>query len=255
MAEPGSTAEGDLDVFLRLVDAAKDAGASAIKPQWTSSAQRIVERRNAPSYLESYQRLAFPLDYHARISAYAHSLGLQYGVTTFLPGDPALVEPFVDFHKVAAFEAGDWAFITEHFALSKPTFVSTGMLSEKDLAFRRLRENDDKLQLLGCSSAYPCGLDGLNLASICRYGFDGYSDHSHDTRTGGWAVACGARALETHFRLDDCDPANKDYAVAFTPAEFTEYIQNVRDCEAALGDGQKRVQDCERNMERFKVRM
>lgn len=187
MAEPGSTAEGDLGRFISLIAMAKDAGASAIKPQWTSSAHRMVERRNAPAYLDSYERLAFPLAYHAQLSEYAHALGLQYGVTTFLPGDPALVEPFVDFHKVASFEAGDWDFVTEHFALSKPTFVSTGMLHESDLTLWRLRVilNKNKLKLLGCSSSYPCALNSLNLASIRRYGFDGYSDHSHDVRTGG----------------------------------------------------------------------
>ena len=83
---------------------------------------------------------------------------------------------------------------------------------------------------------------------------NGFSDHSRDVRAGAWAVAAGAEVIETHFRLLDCDPTNKDYAVSFTPAELAEYVRNIRDCETALGDGVKRVMDAENEMLKFKVK-
>jgi sialic acid synthase SpsE len=248
VAEPGGTHEGKLSTMLELIDVAAACGADCYKSQWVSNAQTMCDRRHAPEYLGSYLKLQYPIEYHAELREHAAARGLEYGCSCYIPGDFARVAPFVDYKKVSSFEASDIALIREALSAShEPVIISTGMGPQLIL------NPWDNALILACTSAYPAPISQLNLALIREHDLDGFSDHSHDVRIGAWAVAVGAQILETHFRLDDCDPANKDYAVAFTPAEFKAYIQNVRDCEAAMGDGIKRLQECEHEMERFRV--
>lgn len=279
LAEPGATHDGRYDTMLRLIRAASVAGADVFKGQWTSSAQAMCERRHAPEYLADYLKIQYPLEWHREFRAEASRVGLQYGCSVYLPGDPTLVAPFVDYLKLSSFEIDD-AVLYREALLAKaarkieyeemvtgvhemPLIVSTGM--QKTTMEREWRVWDHKKcyapqAVLHCCSCYPAPLSALNLSLCSGNGRDdgepryaGLSDHSRDVRVGGWAVACGARIIETHFRLDDCDPSNKDYAVSFTPAELAVYVRNIRDCEIALGDGVKRIHESEKPMLKYRV--
>lgn len=279
IAEPGGTHDGRFMNMLRLIDVAAECGASVYKSQWVSHAQTMCDRRHAPEYLESYLKLQYPLGWHAELRVYAKARGLQYACTAYIPGDPTLLAPCVDYLKLSSFEACDAGLYREAL-LAKPTtipldhghimsgvhvapvIVSAGMQDDGRREYRiwERKQSYAPMAVLHCVSSYPAPLSSLNLSLCSGNGqydgeprFGGFSDHSHDVRVGAWAVAAGATILETHFRLDDCDPANKDYAVAFTPTEFKTYCQNVRDCEAALGDGVKCVQPAEEHMLRYRV--
>ncbi|MCR4375618.1 MAG: N-acetylneuraminate synthase family protein [Acidobacteria bacterium] len=246
IAEPGSTHEGRLDLMLRLIDAASDAGVNVFKSQWLSSAERLCERRRAPEYLDSYRKLEYPLAWHAECRDHAKARGLQYACSVYLPGDAALVGPFCDFLKVSSFEAEDGDLICEAVDASRArAVVSLGMNAS--------RPPYAGIRCVHCVSSYPAPISQMRLASLFDVTIDGLSDHSRDLRMGGWAVCAGAQIIEAHLRLDDTDTANKDYAVAFTPAEFATYVQNIRDAELAMGDGVRRVQPCEGPMLRFRV--
>src|SRR3990167_3846027 len=209
IAEPGSTHEGRLEMMLRLIDCAAECGADVFKSQWTSSAQTMCDRRHAPEYLESYKFLEYPLEWHMELREHALWRGLQYACTAYIPGDPTLLSPFVDYLKISSFEAADDALLLE--ARSDipalhhvKTIVSLGMGESRAWADFRLH----------CVSSYPAPLSQLNLRLCSGNGkidgepdADGFSDHSHDVRVGAWAVAAGASILETHFRLNTCDPA------------------------------------------------
>ena len=83
----------------------------------------------------------------------------------------------------------------------------------------------------------------------------GYSDHTHDVLTGALAIAAGARILEVHFRLNDTDPANPDYATALSPGQLKDYISLVRKAELMMGDGIKRPQPAEAEMMKYRVKV
>jgi len=251
IAEPGCTAEGDKNNMLRLLETAKACGADVWKPQWTSDPASMCERRHIGRdhaqrghYERAYGWLAFPVEWHQEFRTRCVELGMQYACSVYLPQDVATVEPFVDYHKVSSFEATDGEMIAAHRALTRQgnLIVSMGMVDDIDDLqndWRGLRAD-----YLHCVSAYPAPLSAMNLAVIDDL-VDGLSDHSGCLVTGAVAVALGAEIIETHYRLDDCNPDNPDYAVAFSPAEFTQYIKNIRDAELMLGDGIKRRQPCE----------
>lgn len=266
IAEPGGTGEGDYEKMVRLLETAKACGADCFKPQFTVDAERHLERRARrlsedeeaafrARYARSYHWLQWPAAWHADFRDRCHELGMQYACSVCLPKDVAVAAPFVDYLKIASFEASDSAIVKACRQSGKPWIVSTGM-----------SENGDVLKWLGatymlhCVSAYPAPLEALNLSVLQEQwlegasDFNGLSDHSKHVLTGAVAVACGAVAIEAHYRLDDCDPENPDYAVSFDPWAFGTYIQNIRDAERMLGDGVKRLQPCEVEMARYQVR-
>lgn len=276
IAEPGCTHEGDYDALCRLVVTAHTCGADVWKPQWVSDPAAMCERRHIgidhpqrAYYERAYTWLAFPVAWHTPFRAYCHAVGMRYACTVFLPQDVATLAPRVDYLKISSFEAEDQALVRAAM-LAKPghkpehsgvfdanVIVSTGMM-EQAIDYR-VWDSGRCLTpafVLHCTSSYPAPLASLNLSVLgdeyaSRYG--GLSDHSRHLLTGAVAVGCGARVIETHYRLDDCDPQNPDYPVAFTPAEFAQYIRHIRDAEMMLGDGIKQVQPCEAAMLPYRV--
>jgi sialic acid synthase SpsE len=267
IAEPGCSAEGDKATMLRLLETAHRCGANVWKPQFTSNAQRMCERRHIglehpkrAYYERAYSWLAFPVEWHEEFRTRCHALGMQYACSVYLPEDVATIAPLVDCLKISSFEAGDQSMaesVKEH---SRMLIVSAGMHSLDVAQWWQLFRSGCKV--LHCVSAYPAPLDSMNLSvlwaqqDIYEYAesdYNGLSDHSRHLLTGAVAVGAGAKIIETHYRLDTCHPSNPDYAVAFTPAEFAQYIRNIRDAEKMLGDGEKKLQPCEEAMAQYRV--
>jgi len=251
-AEPGGCAEGRVDLMFRLIEAAADAGASVFKAQWVSDPAKLCARRHAPEYLADYQKIAYPVDHHYRFREYASDRGMGYACSIYLPEDAETMAPFVDALKVSSFESQSDV-LDAAVATGKRVIASLGMGG---------RPVGHCVEWMACTSSYPAPLDDLGLGRLDGRGdfsFDlphlvqGYSDHSHDVRVGAWAVCAGAKLIEAHIRLDDTDPANKDYAVAFSPAEFAWYVKHIRDAERAMGDGVQRVMPSEAAMLPYRV--
>jgi len=266
IAEAGSTHDGDLHQALALIEAAREAGADACKFQFYSDADTLANRRRVPpKYREIYRRYRLPVSWLQPLAAACAATAtrtrgerpIEFMCSTYVAGDLATVAPFVRRFKVSSFEAQDAAFIEAN-AKDRDVIVSLGMADgvPGHLAYQ------EGIQLLHCVSAYPAPPDAMNLAVLRprnMWGrqesplFVGLSDHSRHLWMGAMAVACGANIIEAHLRLDDTNPQNPDYATAFSPAEFAEYVSHIRFSERCMGDGVKRMMDCEREMARFRV--
>lgn len=254
IAEAGSTHEGDMGTMLEMVTSACDSGADAVKFQWTSSAKRLAQRRNAPEYKEAYNLIEFPMEWVRVLSEEAAKVGIAFLCTTYLPEDVAVVAPDVSAFKIASFEAMDLEFLAQHVARSKPVYISTGMMGEADLLWYLQRRNLwTELRLLHCVSAYPAPISDLNLGVIRKYDLDGYSDHSSHLMVGALAVASGAKVIEVHFRPENADPHGEDYHHSLSEMELLSYVRNIRSAEAMLGDGTKRPMPSEAAMEKYRV--
>ena len=193
-------------------------------------------------YRMAYEKISYPLAWHAELRDTAHALGMKYMATVYLPEDAARIAPFVDAIKCASFEAQDYEFLAALQATGKPIYVSTGMMTLAEV----MRSARFAAAILHCTSAYVAPPASLNLWAIhtLREALTvpvGYSDHSANILTGALAVACGAALIEVHMRPHDCDSNNADYAVSLSPVQLAEYVANVRIAEMMLGDGRKRV--------------
>lgn len=100
-----------------------------------------------------------------------------------------------------------------------------------------------KLTLLHCTTEYPADPQSINLRAMATlsnaFGLPvGLSDHSRGIHVAVAAVALGATVIEKHLTLDRNLPG-PDHRASIEPNELAAMIVNIRDIEAALGDGRK----------------
>lgn len=250
VAEAGCVHEGSLETMLRLIEAAHAAGCDAFKNQYLGNPEEVRRRRK--SDYASYDWLNYPLEWHVICRERCNSLGMQYGCSTNLAEDLAKVAPYVQFHKRPSFENNDMEWLAAAKESGQLFMVSAGMLEREGL-LRLIEQVDEEGDILHCTSSYPAPIDSLNLRAIQYYGLDGFSDHSRNLRAGAAAVGVGARIVEAHLRLEDTDERNPDHAVAFTPEQFECYVWHLREAEAMLGDGVKRIHESEAPMLRYRI--
>jgi N-acetylneuraminate synthase len=260
-AELGSCHDNDWAKVEALVRLCAEAGFSACKLQYWSSADRLADRRHAtPEYRAIYHRYQIPVEWLGQFHGLCHRHGLEAVCTVYLPEDVEVVARWSDRVKIASFENEDTALLDAAIATGKPVIVSAGMLdSHGAVKLLDLAQEEANLSVIRCVSAYPASLDGA-IGPCPRYVdldddaslhtlVDGYSDHTHNVWTGAVAVGCGAQILEVHVRAYDTDPGNPDYATALDPAEFALYAHGVRTAERLIAD----VPVDESAMRKFKV--
>jgi N-acetylneuraminate synthase/N,N'-diacetyllegionaminate synthase len=257
IAEGGVNHNGDVELAQRLVDAAADAGADAVKFQ-TFSADALAspeapqaayqaERAAAASQVEMLRRLELPADAWATLRDRARERGMAFLSTPF---DLASVELLagldVPVFKVGSGDLTNLVLLRAVAAHGRPLLLSTGMatLDEVAAAVADLRAHGDPpLVLLQCTSAYPADAEEANLAAMAtlREAFGvpvGYSDHTLGTSVAIAAAALGAAVIEKHLTLDRAMPG-PDHAASLEPADFAEMVRGVREAAAAIGDGVK----------------
>jgi len=236
-AELGSCHDNDWAKVEALVRLCAEAGFSACKLQYWSSADRLADRRHAtPEYRAIYHKYAIPVDWLGHFRRLCFRLDMEAVVTCYLPEDMEVVAKYADRIKIAAFENDDDELIDLAQQTGTPVIVSCGMLDPAE-AYSILIELSDRDALLACRSAYPAPCDGALAQLATSTGlYRGYSDHTHNVWTGAVAVGCGASIIEVHVRAYDTDPANPDYATALNPLEFGVYAEGVRTAERLIAD-------------------
>lgn len=267
IAEAGSNHDRDLAQAKRLIEVAAEAGADAVKFQ-TFLADRIVaETTTRAAYLdgilppgqtmsELFRGLELPREWHADLKQYAESCGLDFVSTPFDHEAVDLLDGLgVKVFKVATYELWHLPLIRDIASRGKPIICSTGMadIGEVQDAVDAVRSvGNDQLILLHCVVNYPPPFAELNLRAIetMRRAFDvpvGWSDH-----TPGWlapvvATALGAAVVEKHFTTDRTRPG-PDHRFALEPDELGAMVRAIRDAQAALGDGVKRMAPAEADL-------
>lgn len=260
IAEIGLNHGGSLERALAMVDAAAEAGASAIKLQSLEADRLVTETASAPAHVRAkslrafFARFELDWDAHRAVVARAHARGLLAMTTPFaVEALPALDAIPFDAFKIAS---GDLTFdglIAAAAATRRPLVISTGMsdLGEVHRALRVARAaGAGQLGVLHCVSAYPTPVVDENLRAVATLARAcavpvGLSDHGRGLPSAIAAVVLGASIYERHFVLEGDDGA-LDRPVSSTPAEFAAIVSAMADTRAALGDGVKRCRPAER---------
>lgn len=258
IAEAGASHDTNKTWAIELVYIAKAAGADAIKFQFVSDPDEYAKRRKVPKeYRESYRKYALKAEWLDELHAIAKRQGLIFGCSVFLPKDVDQIEPYVDFFKVASFEASAPDLLRAYapfLGKARALFVSLGMGASAGDTYKASGGLPaGSVKFLHCVSGYPTPMKDLNLGRIREAELDGFSDHSGNVETGAMAVTAGAKIIEAHLRLDCTAPENPDYPHALSPDRFAQYVANIRAAERALGNGKNEVQESERQNVAFKV--
>ena len=265
IAEAGVNHNGSLELARKLVIAALEAGADAVKFQ-TFKAERVAQN-DAPkaqyqlantdpveSQIEMLRKLELSPEAHRELIVLCQESGIDFLSTPYNEEDVELLDELgIDAFKLASIHAAEPHFLRFVARKKRPIFLATGMatLAEVDVAVRAIRGTSDvPLVLLQCTTNYPSRVEDANLRAIAtmRAAFDlpvGYSDHTESDLCCLAAIALGARVIEKHLTLDKTLPG-PDHTSAAEPMEFASLVRNVRKAESALGTGHKEPCEAER---------
>lgn len=256
IGEIGLNHNGDVELAMRLIDVAAEAGADAVKfqkrtPEIATPEHMRDTLRETPwgtmTYLEYRYRVEFDAEQYAQIGAYASSRGLDWFASPWdVPSVDVLESLDVVAHKIASASVTDVELLERVAQTRKPVILSTGMstLDEIDRAVETL--GTENLVLLHATSTYPMPAEEANLRTIQtlrdRYAGVpiGYSGHERGLQISLAAVALGARVVERHITLDRT-MWGSDHAASLEPQGFEHLVRDIRIIETALGDGVKRV--------------
>lgn len=251
IAEMSGNHNGDLSRALTLIDAAKAAGADAVKLQ-TYTADTITIDHDGPGFqLEGglwkgrtlhdlYREAHTPWEWHEALFAHARSIGLTLFSSPFDETAVELLERLdAPAFKIASFELIDTPLIRRAARSGKPLIVSTGLATLGEIADAVEAVGDAPLVLLHCVSGYPTPPEDCNLRTIPHlaeaFGAAvGLSDHTQGVAVPVAATALGAVVIEKHFTLSRAD-GGVDSAFSLEPAEFKAMAEAVRAAWAALG--------------------
>lgn len=239
IAEIGVNHDGKWERGLDLIDAAKEAGADAVKFQMFNSRRLWGDDRITHLELGEKGLLA--------IYAHCQEIGIEFICTPFGAEEVEFLTPLVKRWKVASGCLSKWNLLYAIRETGIPTILSTGM---SDLT--RIEYALDVVgpaTLLHCTSAYPCPTAHVNLAAmdLLRERFEmpvGYSDHTEGILVALAAVAKGATVLEKHLTLDR-SADGPDHKASIEPGDFTRMIEQIREIEKVIGVPEKQPQPSE----------
>lgn len=255
IAEMSANHNGDLQRAFRIIEEAKNAGASAVKLQTYSAdtitldcdAQdfKIVEGPWAGQTLyQLYKSAQMPWEWHKPLFKKARDIDITIFSSPFDQSAVDLLEELgTPAYKIASFEVLDLPLIKYIGSKKKPIIISTGMASSEEIADAVSAAKEGgahEIALLHCVSAYPSSASEYNLRTLPdmfnRYGtVVGLSDHTVDNTTAIASVAMGASIIEKHFTLNR-DGKGPDDFFSLEPVDFRNLCTAVHTAWEALGD-------------------
>ena len=273
VAEMSANHGRSFDRAIRIIEAAANAGADAVKVQAFSPEEMSIDHTakwgewTLPAL---YREAALPYEWLPELKAATENHGLVFFASVFSPSGVDMVESLIDppCYKVASFEITDEPLLKAVAATGKPVILSTGMATNKEIRaaidvlsgpcgdqirilearyerlcmeeelLMKLKRNQLHIALLHCVSAYPAPVDRMWLRAIPamqeKYGVPvGLSDHSRFATACISAVALGAAIMELHAKADDAPTL--DAAFSYNPNGLATTITLMREAYQAIG--------------------
>ena len=253
VAEIGINHNGSVEIARKLIDAAKWAGADAVKFQKRTVEivykGQLDEPRESPwgqtlgqqKWGLEFNRLQYDL-----IGSYCLSINMPWFCSAWdLESFDFLLKYNLPYNKIASAMATNHAFVTAVAAQKTPTFLSTAMCTMPEIsnAVTWIDAKSCPLTLMHCVASYPAPEEDLNLLMIPKLVKTfkksvGFSDHSASLTPAVAAVCMGASCIEKHITLDR-SMYGSDQAASFEPDGFKRMVNMIRKIPIVLGKGEK----------------
>lgn len=255
IAELSANHNGNLDIAIETIRAAKKTGADAIKLQTYTPDTLTIDCDNehfkidggtlwdGKTLYELYGEAYTPWEWHKKLFEVAEEEGLICFSSPFDKTAVDFLEQLnVPAYKIASFEIQDIPLIEYAASKMKPIIISTGIAELEDiqLAVDTCKKvGNNEIILLKCTSSYPAPLELANLKTIPdikgRFGVEvGFSDHTYGSLAPTIATTLGAKVIEKHFILDK-SVGGPDADFSLDVISFTKMVNKVRDTEKLLG--------------------
>ncbi len=248
-----------MDLAFKLVDAAKEAGADAVKFQTFKAENVVIPRGKMVGYqiknigqeksqLEMIRKIELKDKDFGKINEYCKKKEIIFLSTPH--GGKQSVDMLASLrmpaYKIASGDLTNYIMLEKIAKLGKPVILSTGMATLKEIrntvAYLQSKGND-QIIVLQCTTSYPCPADEANVRSMLTIAqkvnvLVGYSDHTLGNEAAIAATTLGAMMYECHFTLDKKLPG-PDHIASASPQELKSRIKAIRITEKILGNWQK----------------
>lgn len=266
IAEAGVNHNGCQETAKKLIDAAVEAGADAVKFQ-TFKAENLVSTKaekaqyqkettnSEESQFDMIKKLELDVKTHDILIDYCNTKGIMFLSTPFDHDSIYLLNKLgLEIFKIPSGEITNLPYLREIGKLNKKVILSTGManIGEIEMALNILIESGtkkDNITILHANTMYPTPMEDVNLKAMLTIGntFDikyGYSDHTLGIEVDIAAVAMGASCIEKHFTLDK-NMDGPDHKASLEPDELKAMVKGIRNIEIALGSSIKKASKSE----------
>jgi N-acetylneuraminate synthase/sialic acid synthase len=263
IAEVGHNHQGNIEICERIFDAVADSGAHSVKLQ-----KRFNKTLYTPDFYDSpYQgptsfgvtyglhreALEFGIAEYKHLKEYARRKNLVFFATAFdFKSVDFLTELGVPAIKIASGDLKSIPLIRYANKTGIPLIMSTGGSTMAEVERALSEVNPQNVGLLQCTAAYPAEAENMDLRVIETYRkrfpetVIGLSSHDRGIAFSTVAAALGARIIEKHFTLDRAMKGT-DHAFSLEPTGMTKLVRDLALVVKALGDGEKKFYEVEKN--------
>ena len=260
IAEAGVNHNGSIELAFKLIDAAVESGADAVKFQ-TFKAENLVSKNTQKaeyqkqttnpleSQLDMLKKLELDVDVHKKLIKYCNAKGILFLSSPFDHDSIDLLNELgIEVFKIPSGEITNLPYLRRIGSLAKQVILSTGMSTLKEVgdALAILVDSGTKkenITVLHANTMYPTPMEDVNLNAMLtiqkEFGVAvGYSDHTLGIEVDIAAVAMGASCIEKHFTLDKTMDG-PDHKTSLEPEELKAMVGAIRNIEKALGSSEK----------------
>lgn len=239
VAELSNNANGDYPRMLRLMDAAKEAGADLLKVQCYSVEELVALRGDGPapapwnnrSMTDLYRQAMTPREWFGPLFRYADSIGMPIFSSVFGAESLALLEGLnCPAYKIAALDRNAFWLQDAVKATGKPTLMSVREEYEDGWHSRQW------YAALYCPPGYPTPPEEVALPDhFSESRLLGLSSHCLAPELPVAAVARGAKLLEYHFQLAE-EPSELEANVSLNQYQWAAMVRSIRATEEMLAE-------------------
>lgn len=265
IAEIGHNHQGDLEIAKKMLVAAAENGANAVKLQKRSNKELFTKEmynkpyENENSYGTTYglhrEALEFGEKEYIELKKLADELGLIFFATPFDFRSVDFLEKVgVPCYKIASALITDIPLVEYVASKGKPVFLSTGgcTIEDVDRAYNAIKRYGVPMCMMQCTAVYPqMNYKETNLNAIKmlkeRYPdtISGLSSHDSGIMLPIAAYMLGSRVVEKHFTLNRA-MRGTDHSYSLEPVGLHKMSRDLMRAYEAMGHAEKIPQASEK---------
>lgn len=265
IADIASNHGGDLEIAKTLIIEAAAAGANAAKFQhfraetlvssvgFEALGEKIAHQKVwNESAFQVYKNVEVPFSWTKELQITANQVGIDFFTAPYDLQFIDDVEEMVSAYKIGSGDITWLESIGKMAKKLKPILLATGASTLEDVerAVACIESYNNAIVIMQCNTNYSGereNINYINLNVLAEYKdrfpnrILGLSDHTPGHLVVLGAVALGARVIEKHF-ASNSSPANPDLHFSLTPKEWRRMVDETRELESSLGDGNKKIE-------------
>tara|TARA_B100000963_G_scaffold344729_1_gene347870 strand:- start:26 stop:1033 length:1008 start_codon:yes stop_codon:yes gene_type:complete len=246
VAEIGNNHEGNINNAIKLINAAKKAGANAVKFQ-TFKTELYVSKNENPERFKRLKQFELSDKNLIKIVDHCKKQKIVFFSTPFDPISVNFLSKFQSIFKISSSDITNKQILKPILSMNKSLIISTGFSDEKtiDPIYKKcvsyFRKNNKFFSILYCVSDYPTNPNNLNLVNITEFkkryrrAIIGFSDHTLGYESTIYSYILGARIIEKHFTLDNNFSDFIDHKISLNPEQFTKLSTELKKIKKIIG--------------------